>query len=106
MRIRVAGAMVVAAIAACSARDVFALDPTIAPTQYELESWTSDRGLPQNSVLGFAQTPDGYLWLATQEGLARFDGVRFVTWDTRNSALPHNWVLTVLPAREGGLWVG
>jgi len=45
--------------------------------------WRLDDGLPDNSVTGVAQTPDGYLWLATESGLARFDGVRF-----QNIALP------------------
>ena len=104
MRIGAVALYLILALAPTLAR---ALDPVLAPTQYELDSWNTDRGLPQNSVLGFAQTPDGYVWLATQEGLARFDGVRFVTFDTRSTpALPHNWILTLLPARDRGLWIG
>ena len=43
--------------------------------------WTVDDGLPQNIVRGLHQTPDGYLWIATLDGLARFDGVRFTVFD-------------------------
>ncbi|MGZ8833525.1 MAG: two-component regulator propeller domain-containing protein, partial [Thermoanaerobaculia bacterium] len=56
---------------------VLALDPSMATTQYGLSVWTTDQGLPQSSVNAIAQTPDGYLWFGTQEGLARFDGARF-----------------------------
>src|SRR5687768_7409970 len=61
-----------------------ALTPSKAPSQYVLDSWQLDRGLPQNSPLSLAQTRDGYLWVGTQEGLARFDGARFVVFDRRS----------------------
>src|SRR5271155_2936459 len=41
------------------------------------QSWHNEEGLPDNSVAGVAQTPDGYLWIGTPTGLARFDGLRF-----------------------------
>ena len=46
-------------------------------TLYNYGTWTTDEGLPQNSVNSILQTRDGYLWIGTYEGLARFDGVRF-----------------------------
>ena len=49
--------------------------------QYRFTQWTVDNGLPQSGVRGIAQTPDGYLWVATLNGLARFDGVRFKVYD-------------------------
>ncbi len=55
----------------------FALDPSRTLTQYALDNWSSEDGLPQNTVNVILQTRDGYLWLGTQGGLARFDGVRF-----------------------------
>ena len=61
--------------------DCMALDPARQVTQYVMDNWQNDRGLPQNSVTGIAQTADGYLWAATQEGLVRFDGVRFRIFD-------------------------
>ena len=45
--------------------------------QYRYDTWTADSGLPQNIIRGICQTPDGYLWIATLDGLARFDGVHF-----------------------------
>jgi len=50
---------------------------TVANAQYQVESWTTDNGLPQNTILSIRQTHDGYLWLTTQDGLVRYDGVRF-----------------------------
>ena len=58
------------------------LDPQKPITQYVHDVWQIDQGLPQNSVMAMAQTRDGYLWLGTQEGLARFDGVHFTVFDT------------------------
>ena len=43
---------------------------------YLIEGWRTERGLPQNTVTGIAQTSDGYLWVSTVDGLARFDGTR------------------------------
>ena len=54
-----------------------ALDPRRAITQYLQSAWATDAGLPQTSVYSIAQTTDGYLWVGTELGLARFDGVRF-----------------------------
>ena len=83
------------------------LDPAKAITQYGHDVWQAESGLPQNSVLAIAQTPDGYLWLGTEEGLARFDGVRFTTFDKRNTpALRGNTVSALLADRSGSLWIG
>lgn len=57
-----------------------------APAQYRFDSFTTDDGLPQNGVRGIAQTPDGYLWFTTFDGLVRFDGVRFTVFDKNNSS--------------------
>src|SRR4051812_21991799 len=51
-----------------------------AAAQYRFDTWTTDNGLPQNGVRAIAQTPDGYLWFTTFDGLVRFDGVRFTTF--------------------------
>src|SRR5580692_4466314 len=55
------------------------------PGDYLTDTWTSENGLPDNSVTAIAQTPDGYLWVGTYNGLSRFDGVRFVTFDPANT---------------------
>jgi diguanylate cyclase (GGDEF)-like protein len=58
---------------------------TDASAQYRYDTWTTDSGLPQNGVRQIAQTPDGYLWFTTFDGLVRFDGVRFTTFGTGNT---------------------
>ncbi|HEY1255212.1 MAG TPA: two-component regulator propeller domain-containing protein, partial [Terracidiphilus sp.] len=58
-----------------------ALDPQKQIGQYGHTSWTSQRGLPGEAVYQILQTKDGYLWIRTGSGLARFDGVRFVSMD-------------------------
>src|SRR4029450_7914904 len=94
------------AAALCSAPSS-ALDQARALTQYGREVWLSEQGLPQNSVLAILQTRDGYLWLGTQEGLVRFDGVRFVVFDNKNTPeIRHSYVCSLLEDREGSLWVG
>jgi ligand-binding sensor domain-containing protein/signal transduction histidine kinase/DNA-binding NarL/FixJ family response regulator/HPt (histidine-containing phosphotransfer) domain-containing protein len=77
-----------------------------SPT-YRLESWQNEQGLPQNTVASIAQTPDGYLWLATQEGLVRFDGVRFQIFLADNAAgLASNSIFRLVAAADGTLWIG
>ncbi len=88
-----------------------AADPTAAQepalTQYARETWQVQQGLPQNSVTALVQTRDGYLWLGTQEGLVRFDGIRFVVFDKRAAgAIESNHILALHEARDGTLWIG
>jgi signal transduction histidine kinase/ligand-binding sensor domain-containing protein len=61
------------------------LHATITAQEYGFDVWTTANGLPQNTVTGVVQTPDGYLWLSTFDGLARFDGVRFTIFDKGNT---------------------
>lgn len=69
--------------------------------------WTTDHGLPQNSVNAIVQTGDGYLWLGTQEGLVRFDGIRFSVFDKQNTPeIKGNWISCLFEDREGNLWIG
>ena len=58
------------------------LSVTTMAQDYGFDVWTTANGLPQNTVTGVTQTPDGYLWLSTFDGLARFDGVRFTIFDS------------------------
>lgn len=72
-----------------------------------LRHWTSANGLPQDTVLAMTQTRDGYLWLGTENGLARFDGIRFTTWNQQNSpGLANNFVQALAEDRAGTLWIG
>ena len=57
-----------------------------APVDYLVDDWDTENNLPSSTVTSIAQTPDGYLWIGTYNGLARFDGARFVTFDPVNQA--------------------
>jgi ligand-binding sensor domain-containing protein/signal transduction histidine kinase len=73
---------------------------------YTIRDWQTEDGLPQSSVLAIEQTLDGYLWLATFGGLARFDGVRFTVFDTSNlPGLPANRLIRLFVDRAGALWL-
>ena len=75
--------------------------------QYHFDKWTTEQGLPQNSVLSITQTRDGYLWLATFDGLVRFDGVRFTIFNKNNTPqLTSNRVHAVHCTADGALWIG
>src|ERR1035437_801082 len=71
------------------------------------EVWQTDAGLPHNSVTALAQTRDGYLWLGTSNGLARFDGVRFTVFrGTDLPGLKSNRILCLHADTQGALWIG
>lgn len=100
-----AAALVLASLLA--APDASALDPGRTLSQYVHEAWGTTRGLPQSTGLSLAFTRDGFLWVGTEEGFARFDGETFVVNDRRNTpGLPHNLVYALLGGRDGSLWVG
>ena len=61
------------------------LFPAKGLAQYRFDKWSTDEGLPQNTVSAILQTRDGYLWLATAGGLVRFDGLRFTVFDKGNT---------------------
>src|SRR5271166_512432 len=85
----------------------FALDPTLRPSQYILDNWQIAEGLPQTSVQAIARTPDGYLWIGTQEGLARFDGVRFTAFvGGKDVDIPNKNITALFVDGDGRLWVG
>jgi ligand-binding sensor domain-containing protein/signal transduction histidine kinase len=74
--------------------------------EFVTQVWTVGDGLPDNSVTSIAQTPDGYLWVGTINGLARFDGVRFVTFNPENTpALKHARVDKLFLDKQGTLWI-
>jgi signal transduction histidine kinase/ligand-binding sensor domain-containing protein len=84
-----------------------ALDPSRAITQYRLDRWTRREGLPQMSVNALLQDRAGYLWLGTQEGLARFDGISFRTFKFEDTpALGNSYVGALFEDRRGRIWIG
>ena len=74
---------------------------------FSIETWTSDRGLPQNSVNALIQSRDGYLWLGTYNGLVRFDGVDFTVFDSANTpAMRNSRVTSLFEDSKANLWIG
>jgi len=92
-------------LACCSC--ALALDPSLDINQYAHTTWKIGGGLTNETITSIAQTPNGYLWLGTEFGLFRFDGVRSVPWQPRGSEhLPSSLVRTLLVSRDGTLWIG
>ncbi|HEY6805412.1 MAG TPA: two-component regulator propeller domain-containing protein [Pyrinomonadaceae bacterium] len=86
---------------------VYALDPHKALNEFGVQVWLTENGLPQNSVQVITQTNDGYLWIGTQEGLARFNSTGFVVFDKDNTPqFKSNDVRALLEDRNGALWIG
>ena len=84
-----------------------ALNPALDISQYGHTAWTLREGMFQGYIEAMAQTPDGYLWLGTEFGLLRFDGVRFVPWKFPGGQhLPDNFIVGLLAAHDGSLWIG
>lgn len=82
-------------------------DATPVHAQYQVESWTTDDGLPQNTVHSILQTRDGYLWLTTQDGLVRYDGVRFTIFNKNNSkGIVSNRFTDLIVDVHDNLWIG
>jgi signal transduction histidine kinase/ligand-binding sensor domain-containing protein len=85
----------------------FALNLALDINQYAHKAWTIRDGFFKSVIYSIAQTPDGYLWLGTEFGLFRFDGVRSVPWQPpAGEHLPSTYVRSVLAARDGRLWIG
>jgi signal transduction histidine kinase/ligand-binding sensor domain-containing protein/CheY-like chemotaxis protein len=85
----------------------FALDPTRPVSHFTSTSWDVSNGLPQNSVQAIAQTADGYLWIGTGDGLARFDGARFITFT--HAEIPEfisDTITSLYETDDGLLWIG
>jgi ligand-binding sensor domain-containing protein/signal transduction histidine kinase len=76
-------------------------------SQLSHDVWLTENGLPQNTIHSIAQTPDGYIWIGTEEGLARFDGIRFTVFDKqRTPELKSNYIRALLVDKAGALWIG
>lgn len=74
--------------------------------EYIQRVWRSEDGLPQNTVTSIVQTRDGYIWVGTFGGLARFDGVRFTLFTSSNTpGLKGNRIVWLFEDREGALWI-
>ena len=78
--------------------------PPLVSTQSRFDSWTTENGLPQNSIRDILQSRDGYLWLATEGGLVRFDGARFVVFDRSVPGIESQRIGALREDRHGTLW--
>jgi PAS domain S-box-containing protein len=86
---------------------VDALDTSRQISQYGHTAWRAEDGVFSGAPNAIAQTTDGYLWIGTQAGLMRFDGVRFVSWrPPEGKELPSSRIISLLGARDGSLWIG
>src|SRR6476620_7333409 len=88
---------------------LFAAAATDAPwsvPQFSGRVWHVEHGLPKNTIQAIAQTTDGYLWIGTQSGLARFDGSQFEWIDlpSTNAAAPQ-WINALSVTSDGTLWI-
>ena len=89
------------------ATPVAGLDPGTALTQYGHTAWRVRDGYFAGQPTAVTQTKDGFLWIGTQAGLIRFDGVRFMPWEPpAGSRLPDNQIINLLATRDGSLWIG
>jgi signal transduction histidine kinase/ligand-binding sensor domain-containing protein len=88
------------------ASSLLALDTHKALTQYSASVWTQRNGLPQDAVRAIAQTTDGYLWVGTDEGLARFDGYEFVSLHRERGAPASDSISALAAGTDGSLWIG
>jgi signal transduction histidine kinase/ligand-binding sensor domain-containing protein len=87
--------------------EVAGLDPSRKISQYGHSMWRIQDGYLPAPPEAIAQTGDGYLWIGTDAGLVRFDGVRFVPWRSpRGESLPSDQILYLLAASDGSLWIG
>lgn len=84
----------------------FALNPDWQIYQYGHRAWKIEDGFPGTNVNALAQDGDGYLWLATNTGLFRFDGVRFTQWIPPDGSQQPTVVMSLLADRDGTLWIG
>src|SRR5882724_11825928 len=106
-RIIIAHGILVACVLLASCPAAFGLNPALDVSQYAHTSWKIRDGFFKGQITSIAQTPDGYLWLGTEFGLLRFDGVRTVPWQPPpNQQLPSNFISKVLVSRDGTLWIG
>ncbi len=84
-----------------------ALDPTKSINQYMFDTWNNKNGLPQSYVMAITQTKSGYIWIGTQEGVVRFDGVRMETYNTNNVAeFKSNMITCFSEGKDETLWIG
>jgi diguanylate cyclase (GGDEF)-like protein len=96
------------AAGAANSQSTHPFDPSrLAITQYRVDGWQTEQGLPQNTAQAMYQSRDGYLWVGTGAGLARFDGVRFATFESVPIVeIASRPIFGFMEDAEGALWIG
>src|SRR3954467_15588531 len=90
-----------------AARETHALDNHRSITQYAQTRFEARDGLAHNLVNSLAQTSDGYLWAGSEEGLTRYDGATFTSFDHRTTeGIPANTFTALTVDPQGRLWAG
>src|SRR5215468_7829246 len=98
--------LVLASMHLASSSRAVASDASLDVSQYAHTAWKIQGGFAQGAINSIAQTPDGYLWLGTEFGLVRFDGVRGLPWrPPAGEQLPSNYIRGLLVSRDGALWI-
>jgi ligand-binding sensor domain-containing protein len=84
-----------------------AIRPTVPfDPNYLIQSWEAEDGLPENSATAIVQTPDGYIWFGTFDGLVRFNGVEFTVFNPANTPeLPSAGIVNLHLGKDGRLWI-
>jgi len=90
----------------CVSNSLWAVDPAIHISQYGHTAWRVQDGFFSGSPIAITQTTDGYLWIGTQNGLFRFDGVRFTPFVPAHGALLSSAIFSLLGGSDGSLWIG
>ena len=99
--------IVLAVMVLASCPCAWGLDPALDVSQYAHTAWKVRDGFSRGYINPIVQTPDGYLWVGTEFGLVRFDGVRPVPWQPPdNQHLPPGGIYSLLVSRDGTLWIG
>ena len=105
--LRAAALLLTAAITAAGPTVVVAADLRDVLGGYTIASWTRKDGLPTTHVRALAQDHEGYLWIGTDAGLLRFDGVQFVPWEVVHGVpLPNRPVRALFTSRDRSIWIG
>lgn len=102
----VVAGLVLACVLCSASSPVSALNPPVQVGRFAHTSWTSRDGYSLGGVFAMAQTPDGYLWLASENGLVRFDGEKFAPWQPPTGGQLPNNPYSLMVSRDGTLWMG
>ena len=99
-------AILIVLVSMMSYRESYALDPSRSLTQYLHRIWQVQQGLPPSTIFSIEQTSDGYLWLGTQTGLIRFDGLRFTEMNKFGDvSLEKQSIVQIVEDETHALWI-